>query len=103
MKENLKCAVLEKMNLNGKEKLFFQSNLLCHYQVNTQTFFFWASPRPTPHCHPYVLQNGVARSFIVGFGAAKDHATILHPSMDLSEMNPCKIVVRIMPPFSSMF
>ncbi|KAK7353840.1 hypothetical protein VNO80_19293 [Phaseolus coccineus] len=40
-----------------------------------------------------VLQHDMASSFIVGFEAAKDQAAILHPSMDLSEMNPCKTAV----------
>ncbi|KAK6646238.1 hypothetical protein PHAVU_L003437 [Phaseolus vulgaris] len=39
------------------------------------------------------LQDDVASSFIVGFEVVKDQAVVFHPSIDLSDINPCKTVV----------
>ncbi|KAK7355488.1 hypothetical protein VNO80_14744 [Phaseolus coccineus] len=37
------------------------------------------------------FQDDVTNSFIIRFGAAKDQVVFLHPSIDLSEMNPLQI------------
>jgi len=39
------------------------------------------------------LKNDIASSFGVGFEVALEQTTIVHPSIDLFEINPCKVVV----------
>ncbi|KAL9323963.1 hypothetical protein ACSQ67_008820 [Phaseolus vulgaris] len=38
--------------------------------------------------------HDMASSFIVGFEAAKDQTAVWHPSIYLSDINPCKTVVN---------
>jgi len=39
------------------------------------------------------FKQDVAQSYLVGFEAALEQASAVHPTMDLSELDPSKIVV----------
>jgi len=39
------------------------------------------------------LKDDVTQAYVVGFEAAMEQATIVHPSLNFSELSPCKAVV----------
>ena len=39
------------------------------------------------------LKDDVTQSYVVGFEATMEQAAIVHPSVDFSELSPCKAMV----------